>query len=161
MMSTCFSRIILCLASFFVLWLTAAGAAYAAVAPGNVKVGLGVQSGTLGFKTSGAYRLIDKSTEKEITRLEQGVEWQVRVENGRIMLEGPKGHLGPFAGPVTVSELDLSFNILSGSGEALENSSSGQFFVLNGEGELTSFNSVASPYAASPQRNLPLLQATV
>lgn len=152
MMSTCFSRIILCLASFFVLWLTAAGAAYAAVAPGIVKVGLGVQSGTLGFKTSGAYRLIDKSTEKEITRLEQGVEWQVRVENGRIMLEGPKGHLGPFAGPVTVSELDLSFNILSGSGEALENSSSGQFFVLNGEGELTSFNSVASPYAASPQK---------
>ena len=68
------------------------------------------------------------------------------------MLEGPKGHLGPFAGPVTVSELDLSFNILSGSGEALESSSSGQFFVLNGEGELTSFNSVASPYAASPQK---------
>ena len=53
MMSTCFSRIILCLASFFVLWLTAAGAAYAAVAPGNVKVGLGCSPARWGLKPAG------------------------------------------------------------------------------------------------------------
>jgi len=147
---------ILCFASLFMLWLTAAGAAYAAVGPGNVKVGLDVQSDTLGFKTSGAYRLVEQSTGEEITRLEQGEQWQVRVENGRIMLEGRKGRLGPYAGPVTVSELDLSFNVLSGSGQAVESSSSGQFFVLNGEGELTPFNSVENPHAVSPQKKTAL-----
>lgn len=156
MMSTCFSRMVLCLASLFVFWLTAAGAAYATVVPGNVKVGLAVQSSTLGFKTSGAYHLVDQSTGKEITRLEQGEQWQVRVENGRIMFEGRKGRLGPLAGPVTVSEQDLSIKILTGAGEAVESSSSGQFFVLNGEGELTSFNSVANPYAASPRKKAAL-----
>ncbi|HPU36141.1 MAG TPA: SpoIID/LytB domain-containing protein [Bacillota bacterium] len=158
-MSTFFSRVILCFASLFMLWLTAAGAAYAAVGPGNVKVGLAIQADTIGFKTSGAYHLVEQSTGKEITRLEQGEQWQVRVENGQIMLEGRKERLGPFAGPVTVSELDLSFNVLSGTGQAVESSSSGHFFVLNGEGELSPFNSIDNPYAASSQKKTALTAA--
>ena len=75
------------------------------------------------------------------------------------MLEGRKERLGPFAGPVTVSELDLSFNVLSGTGQAVESSSSGHFFVLNGEGELSPFNSIDNPYAASSQKKTALTAA--
>lgn len=136
-----------CFFSFFLFWPPAAGAA---IEPGKVKVGLGVQSGTPGFKTTGTYQLVDQSTGKEIIRLVQGEEWHPLVKDDCIYLEGSKGRLGPFAGPVIVDELDQSIGILAGSGTVVERSSTGGIFVLSGAGEFTSFNSISNPYAASP-----------
>ncbi len=151
----CFPRVIICFVSFLVIWLTAAGAADAAVVPGNVRVALAVQTNTLGFKTGGDYRLVDQSTGKEIAKLEQGEVWQVLVEDGQILLQGRKGRLGPFAGPVAACEQNFRIQIMAGAGEAVE-SSTDQIFVLNGEGSSISLNAVTKPYATSPQKKAAL-----
>ncbi len=145
------TRIILAIAApLLFLWpvMTATAADAAASAPGTVRVALMRQVDSVTFKTSGDYQLIDRSTGKEF-KLNQGENWRLELNNGRIELQGLARLLGPFNGPVAVIESSFSAGIITGSGEKYVKMSTEGLMALNGEGQAVSLSKLASPSVIS------------
>lgn len=116
------------------LILLPAKAALANTAPGSVRVALIRQADSLGFKTTGSYQLIDSSTGRVLADLKQGESWQVRISGGRLELQGRQLDLGPFSGPVKVSESGFKAVIRAGSGQMAEKYSGEGLVLINGTG---------------------------
>lgn len=148
MKSSHISRLVLAIVATITILLPAAGAA-AAIAPGTVRVALVKQADTLGFKVSGNYQLVDQSTEQVIIKLDQGESWQVKLQDGRIELQGRQGRYGSFSGPVMIRELNFNIDIIAGSGEKVERTSPDGLVALNGEGKTAFLNTSAIPTVRS------------
>ncbi len=123
--------------------------ASAAVLPGDVRVAVTRQSDNLSFKVSGNYQLVDQLTDKIITKLDQGENWEVKLEDNRLLLQGQRDSYGPFKGPVIVQELDFRASIISGDGEKVERNSASGLMVLNAEGRSVSLNTTTAPTVRS------------
>ncbi len=145
------SRIILVMAAqlMFIWPAVAATAANATTpAPGAVRVILPGETSSITLKTSGDYRLIDRSTGKEF-KLNQGENLGLELNNGRIELQYQSGRLGPFTGPVVVAESNFSAGIMTGSGEIYDEMSIEGLLALDGKGQLISLGKLANPSVVS------------
>ncbi|MCL6561143.1 MAG: SpoIID/LytB domain-containing protein, partial [Firmicutes bacterium] len=81
--------------------------------------------------------LVDQSTDKVITRLREGENWQVRLENNRIVLEkkGQKELYGPFANTAGVKESGTMASVRAAGGDIVEKEVSG-LVVMNQSGKV-------------------------
>lgn len=146
----CLFKLVPAITAALILLLPLAGAS-AATAPGTVRVALVRQADSLSFKVTGNYQLVDQSTGQVIIKLNQGENWQVKLQDGRIELRGRQGGYGPFSGPVMVRELNFSVTIAAGNGDKAERYSTGGLVVLNGDGKTMPLSASSSPSVRSAE----------
>lgn len=111
--------------------------------PTSIRVLLMSQADSFSFGISGSYQLIDQSTGKLITSLDQDESFSVSQKNGQLLLQG-KNRYGLFKGPVILREENFRASIVSGSGEMIERYTVEGLSVLNAEGERVPLVSVSS-----------------
>ncbi|MDD3654228.1 MAG: SpoIID/LytB domain-containing protein [Desulfotomaculaceae bacterium] len=107
----------------------------AVVGPENIRVVLARQSTPVNLKVSNDYQLVNQASGKFAAWIKKNEDWQVRLENGQIQLQGPDESYGPFNGPVAVVQgNDFRVNIIAGNKKVVE-SAAGGLTAINAGGK--------------------------
>lgn len=111
-------------------------AAEAAVEAGTVRVMLARQSAPVNFIANGNYQLVNQTSGQVAGEIQKDENWQVRLEGGRLQLQGPDGNLGPFSEPVAVVQKNgVRLNVIAGNRKVVEKNASGGLAAINAGGQ--------------------------